>query len=167
MDLQKIELVIRPLIEGSGYSLYDLEMIGRILRVSIEKDEGVNLTDCVEISRLLNPVLDVEDVVPGGHYELEVSSPGLDRKLRKPEHFVRAIGEKIHVTTADPLSAWNDGDTYFDNRRNVGGVLKEFDGQTAVLTSNEGKRVQVPLAAITKAFVDFDLVTTPKKGKKD
>lgn len=166
MDLQEIESVIRPLIEGSGYFLYDLEMVGRTLRVSIEKEEGVALTDCVEISRLLNPVLDVEDVMAGVSYDLEVSSPGLDRKLRKPEHFTGAIGEKIHLTTLEPMSKWNEGDLYFDNRRNVSGVLIAFDGTTVSLSSVEGKEVRVPFEAITKASVDFEVVTTPKKGKK-
>lgn len=167
MDLQKIESVLRPLVEASGFTLYDLEMAGRILRVSIDKDDvGVTLTDCVEVSRLLNPVLDVEEVIPGGRYELEVSSPGLNRKLRRPEHFTNAIGEAIHVTTEKPLSTWNDGDTYFDNRKNVGGILVEFDGKILKLISQEGKPVEIPLEAVTKAAVEFQLVTTPKKGKK-
>src|ERR1035438_4623532 len=119
MDLKKIEDVITPLIEKSGYTVYDIEFVGRTLRVSIEKPDGaVGINDCVETSRMLNPLLDVEDIISGGRYELEVSSPGLDRSLRRPEHFTRALGEKIHVTTREPLSQWNGSDPFFEKRKN-------------------------------------------------
>ena len=83
LDIDKVESVIRPFIEKSGLSLYDIEFLGRILRVSIEKPGGVSLEDCVETSRLLNPLLDVEDLVPGGKYELEVWQEWLG-KHREP-----------------------------------------------------------------------------------
>jgi ribosome maturation factor RimP len=166
LNLEKVETIICPLIEGSGFSLYDVEMVGRILRVSIEKPDGVTLQDCIDVTRKLGPALDDEDPVPGGSYELEVSSPGLDRKLRKAAHFAKAIGEKIHVTTEEPLSHWNSGDIYFDNRRNVGGLLKEFDGEKIKLISSEGKQVLIPLNGISKASVDFEVSTIQKKGKK-
>jgi ribosome maturation factor RimP len=165
LDLEKIEAVIRPLIERSGYTLYDLEFSGRTLRISIEKPGGVNVDDCVETSRLLNPVLDVEDLVPGGRYELEVSSPGLNRALRRPEHFAAVIGETIHVTTKDFLSEWNGNEPFFMNRKNVTGVLKSFDGAT-IRMSVDGKDVMIPLGGIQKAQLEFHLKTTPKKGKR-
>lgn len=166
--------LIRPLIESNGVSLYDVEMIGRTLRVSIEKKpDGVTVEDCVEASRLINPLLDVEDVVPGGAYELEVSSPGLDRHLRKPQHFQEALGERIHVTTREPLSVWNGNDAFFEKRRNVRGVLKEFNNETKTLVVSadgganvgEGRDVKIPLDAVTRAYIDFELKPTPKPGK--
>jgi ribosome maturation factor RimP len=167
LDLEKVESIIRPLIENNGFQLYDVEMIGRTLRVCIEKTEGVTVSDCVDVTRLLNPALDVdEEIVPGGSYELEVGSPGLDRKLRRPEHFLKAIGEKVIVTTAEPLSVWNTGDDYFENRRNVRGVLTDFDGNELKVVSQEGKQTRIPLNAIAKASVDFEVLTTPKPGKK-
>jgi ribosome maturation factor RimP len=165
LDLEKIEAVIRPLIEHSGFTLYDLEFSGRILRISIEKPGGVALQDCVETSRLLNPVLDVEDLIPGGRYELEVSSPGLNRPLRRPEHFAAVIGETIHVTTKEPLSAWNGEEPMFSTRRNVTGVLSSFDG-TTIRLSVDGRDVVIPLAGVQKAQLEFHLKTTPKKGKR-
>jgi ribosome maturation factor RimP len=163
LDLGKIEEVIRPLIEKSGFKLYDVEFQGRTLRISIEKPGGVSLEDCVETSRMLNPLLDVEDFVPGS-YDLEVSSPGLDRSLRKPEHFTAVLNEHIHVSTNEPMSNWNHGG-FFERRKRIKGQLVAFDGVTLKLTS-EGHDVTIPLNAITKAYVDFELKTTPKKGKK-
>jgi ribosome maturation factor RimP len=175
-SLNKIEELIRPLVEGSGLNIYDVEFVGRTLRVSIEKPkkedspEGVSITDCVETSRLLNAVLDVEDIVPGGAYELEVSSPGLDRSLRKPEHYIRSLGERIHVTTKDAMSQWNGSEPFFEKRRNLRGILKEFDqtdlGLTLKVVVEGGREVRVPFDNITRAYIDFEIQTTPKKGKK-
>jgi ribosome maturation factor RimP len=171
LDLQKpepiIEALIRPLIEQSGYTIYDVEFVGRTLRVSIERPDGtVSIDDCVETSRMINPLLDVEDVIPGGRYELEVSSPGLDRPLRRPEHFTRTIGEKIHVTTREPMSIWNGADAFFDKRKNVRGILVEFDGSTLKLKEEGGHDVVIPLDAVTRAYVDFELKTTPPPGNR-
>lgn len=178
MEVSKVEELIRPLIEGSGLQVYDVEFVGRTLRVSIEKpaketddvSEGVSITDCVETSRLLNAVLDVEDIIPGGAYELEVSSPGLDRALRKPEHYLKSIGERVHVTTRDPMSLWNGSEAFFEKRRNLRGILKEFGetslGLTLKVIVEGGREVVIPFEAVTRAYIDFELKTTPKKGKK-
>jgi ribosome maturation factor RimP len=166
LDLQKIENLIRPLIEQSGCTLYDIEFQGRVLRVSIEKPGGVSIEDCAETSRTINPVLDVEDVVPGGHYELEVSSPGLNRSLKKPEHFNGAVGEKINVSTSEPMAKWNDAsDEWYGTRKRVTGTLTEFDGNWLKVNA-DGRDVKIPLSGVTRANVDFELKTTPKKGKK-
>jgi ribosome maturation factor RimP len=176
LNTDRLEQLIRPLVEGSGLHIYDVEFVGRTLRVSIEKSKsdeagvGVSITDCVETSRMLNAVLDVEDIVPGGAYELEVSSPGLDRTLRKPEHYTRSIGERIHITTKDPMSIWNGSEPFFEKRRNLRGVLTEFSetnlGLTLKVTVEGGRQVVVPFEAVTRAYIDFELKITPKKGKK-
>lgn len=169
MDLKKIEDVIRPVTEREGFKLYDVEFLGRTLRVCIEKADGqVSLQDCVGISRILNPILDVENLVTGGRYDLEVSSPGLDRRLRRPEHFQGAIGERIHVTTDLPLKTWNTSDPqdgFFETRRNVTGQLTSFDGKEIKLLG-EGHEILIPLENVTKAYVDFEVTKTPKKGKR-
>ncbi len=173
MDLKKVEDLITPLIEKSGYTVYDIEFVGRTLRVSIEKPDGqVGINDCVETSRLLNPLLDVEDLISGGRYELEVSSPGLDRSLSRPEHFQRALGEKIHVTTRDALSTWNGSEPFYEKRRNIKGLIKEFDGTTLKLTEDGGREVVVPFDNVVKAYMDFEIKVThrryqPKKGKNN
>ena len=169
MDLEKVEAVIRPAIEGSGFQLYDIEFSGRILRVTIDKPDGVGINDCADVSRLLNPLLDVEELVPGGKYELEVSSPGLDRALRRPEHFQSVMGKRIHVTTLRSLGDWNKVDSpedrFFETRKNFKGELLSVDGDL-IKISTEGREALIPLKMISKAYVDFELKTTPKKGKK-
>jgi ribosome maturation factor RimP len=103
----ELEELIEPTVVNLGYELSDLELKlgGRdgIVRVFIDKPEGVDLTDCEIVSKQLSAVLDVEDPLPG-HYTLEVSSPGLDRKLTKPSHFQRFLGETVRVKLRFPLA---------------------------------------------------------------
>ena len=114
--------LIEPAIEQLGYELADLELKlgGRdgVVRVFIDKPEGVELTDCAIVSRQLSAILDVEDPLPG-HYTLEVSSPGLDRRLTKPEHFRRFAGETVKVKLRFPI----------DGRRNFHGALRTADDE--------------------------------------
>ncbi len=120
----KAELVnlLEPTIEQLGYELSDLELKlgGRdgVVRVFIDKPDGVDLSDCEMVSRQLSAVLDVEDALPG-HYTLEVSSPGLDRKLTKPAHFQRFTGETVRVKLRFPV----------DGRRNFRGALRAADDE--------------------------------------
>ena len=90
------------LVRECGVELYDSEIVnenGRaIFRVYITKDGGVSLDDCEKVSRLLSPIFDVTPPV-SGDYNLEVSSPGLERKLSKPSHFKASVGELVKVQT--------------------------------------------------------------------
>ncbi|WNV03836.1 ribosome maturation factor RimP [Candidatus Methylospira mobilis] len=85
--------MIEPVVDGLGYELVSIEFDSgqRILRVYIDKEEGILVDDCSRVSHQLSGVLDVEDPIPG-NYHLEVSSPGMDRPLSKPEHFARFQG---------------------------------------------------------------------------
>jgi len=120
----KVELanLIEPTIEQLGYELSDLELKlgGRdgIVRVFIDKPEGVDLSDCEIVSRQSSAILNVEDRLPG-HYRLEVSSPGLDRTLTKPAHFQRFLGEKVRVKLRFPVAG----------RRNFRGTLRSADDE--------------------------------------
>lgn len=91
------------LVEQCGVKFYDNEIVNEngttIFRVYITKNGGVSLEDCEKVSRLLSPIFDVEPPV-SGDYTLEVSSPGLERKLTKPEHFISSIGELVKIKTA-------------------------------------------------------------------
>ncbi len=95
-----------PVVEGLGLELADVEYTtedGRkILRVTIDKTEGITLDDCAGVSRELSTLFDIDDIVPD-HYSLEVSSPGLDRRLRKRKDFLEAVGRKIKLRTKDPI----------------------------------------------------------------
>ncbi len=141
----KVELtkLIKPTIEQLGYELSDLEVKtgGRdgVIRVFIDKADGVDLTDCESVSRQVSAILDVEDPLPG-HYTLEVSSPGLDRKLTKPEHFQRFIGEAIRVKLRFPVAG----------RRNFRGVLRAADDEKIEIEV-DGESHSLQIATIESA----------------
>jgi len=102
----ELKALLEPTVEGLGYELADLEVKlgGRsgMVRVFIDRPEGISLDDCEKVSLAVSALLDVEDPVPG-HYDLEVSSPGLNRKLTKPDHFKRFAGEEVKVEMRFPI----------------------------------------------------------------
>lgn len=115
--------LIEPAIEGLGFELSDLEVrLGDrdgVIRVFIDRvPEGIGLEDCEAVSRQISALLDVEDLIPG-RYSLEVSSPGLDRRLTKVEHYQRFMGENIHIKLRFSL----------DGRRNFHGKLTFVDDE--------------------------------------
>jgi ribosome maturation factor RimP len=116
MTGEELARLLEPAVERLGYELSDLELkVGGkdgVIRVFIDRPEGVDLSDCEVVSKQLSALLDVEDPVPG-HYVLEVSSPGLDRKLTKPEHFQRYVGHDVRIKLRMPL----------EGRRNFRGKL--------------------------------------------
>ena len=131
--------LLEPAIEALGYELVELEFPPHLLRIYIDRDGGVTVDDCEIVSRQVSAVLDVEDPIPGT-YTLEVSSPGLDRPLRKEADFVRFAGERAKVELTLPR----------DGRRRFTGTLKGCEaGQ--VLIEVDGEEHRLPLADIGKA----------------
>lgn len=122
----ELATLLEPAIERLGYELADLEvrLAGKsgLIRVFIDKPEGIGLGDCEKVSRAVSALLDVEDPVPG-NYDLEVSSPGLDRKLTKVKHFQRFMGETVKVKTRFPL----------EGRRRFRGKLLSADDEKIVV----------------------------------
>lgn len=143
MTGEQLARLLKPTVEQLGYELSDLELrLGGkdgVVRVFIDKPEGVDLSDCEAVSRQLSAVLDVEDPVPG-HYTLEVSSPGLDRKLTRPEHFRRYVGEDVRVRLRAPL----------DGRRNFRGRLVAVD-DNEIEVEVDGRPHHLAMAAIESA----------------
>ena len=135
-----LEKVIEPVVTGMGYELVDAQAPngGRLLRLFIDKPGGVTLDDCAAISRQLTRVLAVEGV---DYERLEVSSPGLDRRLRKASDFVRFAGQKAEVRMRTPDAR---------GRRKFVGVLRGAEaGQVSVEV--EGQRVQLALDDVDRA----------------
>jgi ribosome maturation factor RimP len=137
-----LENVIEPVVTGMGYELVDVQVSngGRFLRLFIDKPQGINVDDCAAVSRQLTRVFEVEGV---DYDRLEVSSPGLDRPLRKAGDFVRFAGQKaeLRMRTADA-----------GGRRRFSGVLKgaeagrvmvEVDGQTVALALDDVERAKL------------------------
>ena len=118
--------LLEPTVERLGYELADLEVRlggkGGVVRVFIDKPDGIGLDDCEKVSLAVSAILDVEDPVPG-NYDLEVSSPGLDRKLTKVEHFQRFIGETVKVSLRFPK----------EGRRRFRGTLVLADDENIVV----------------------------------
>jgi ribosome maturation factor RimP len=152
----KIREIAERVSSMHGVELVEAELRGggkaRMLRVTIDKPEGVTHEDCANVSRDLSTVLDVEDAVPGGSYTLEVSSPGLDRKLLKPEDFRRFSGSRVKLMTREPVN----GNRHFEGR------LESFsDGKLTLETmagkkpkpghAQPGTRVEIDLANVEKA----------------
>jgi ribosome maturation factor RimP len=139
-ELQKL---LVPTIEGLGYELMDLEAKlsggSGILRVFIDKPDGIGVEDCEKVSLAVSALLDVEDPVPG-HYDLEVSSPGLDRKLTKVEHFQRFEGETIKVQMRFPI----------DGRRRFRGTLVSSNDENIVVEV-DGESHSLSMVAIDTA----------------
>lgn len=126
-DLRKL---LEPGVSALGFELVDVEVAGShhspTLRVYIDSPQGVNVDDCAKVSRQLSALLDVEDPLPG-HYTLEVSSPGLDRPLVKPEDFKRFIGETIKLKMQQPVLG----------RRNFSGRLVEVAADHVVVEADK------------------------------
>jgi ribosome maturation factor RimP len=151
---QELMALVEPVVNAMGYELSDLELrLGRgrgLLRLFIDSEQGVNLADCEAVSRQVSGVLDVEDPI-AGEYSLEVSSPGLDRRLVKPGHFDRFAGSEIHLRLRRLI----------DGRRRVQGVLAGRDGEVITVQAAEGE-FRLPLAEIESARLVPDL-TVPKR----
>ena len=143
MTAEELKRLLEPAIERLGYELADLELKlgGRdgVVRVFIDRPEGIGLDDCEVVSRQVSSLLDVEDPLPG-HYVLEVSSPGLDRRLTKPEHFRRFTGEDVRVKLRFPL----------DGRRNFRGELKAANDENIEVVV-DGETHRLPIATIESA----------------
>lgn len=144
-----------PILESLGIELVDIEFgkVGRdaVLRLFIDKEGGVMLDDCADVSRELSMILDVEDVI-SCNYTLEVSSPGLDRPLKKPSDYERFTGRLIKVRTYEPLQ-----DDKGNKRKTFLGKLEGlFDGVIR-MTLTEGQSASIPLERVAKANLEFEL----------
>jgi len=147
--LEKVRTIAAPLAAAEGLELVDVELAGAgghpTLRLYIDKAGGVSLDDCTQVSRALSAALDVEDPIEGS-YELEVSSPGLDRPLRTREHFEHFVGEKVRVKTFGPLDE-------ADSRKTFVGRLQGMEGD-AVVVEVEGAVFRIPQKLIAKANIE-------------
>jgi ribosome maturation factor RimP len=135
--------LLEPAVEAMGFELADLEVNlghGRgVLRLFIDRDGGIDLEDCEAVSHQVSGLLDVEDPI-AMDYRLEVSSPGLDRKLVKPEHFDRFVGRQIKTRLKRLI----------EGHRRVRGQLLARDGDTVILQS-DGETLAISLADIEVA----------------
>jgi ribosome maturation factor RimP len=149
IELDRIRDAAERAARSAGVEVVDVEWkIGkqRFLRVFIDKPEGVSHRDCQAVSEQLGVLLDLEDLVPGSRYVLEVSSPGLDRKLTKPSEFERFKGRLARISTTEPVA----------NAKFFEGRLAGFaDGRVKI--DVRGQIIEVPFADIRKANLVVEL----------
>jgi len=149
---------IEPFLEAEGVELDDLVVRGReggrIVRVLVDAPDGIGVDRIAQITRSLSRLFDETDPVAGA-YTLEVSSPGLERKLSRPRHFEKAIGREIDVKTTDPV----------DGAQRHRGVLERIEGATVHLAVDGAER-SIPLGSIAQAKTVFRWEKAPKPGGK-
>ncbi len=144
----KVLELVEPLAQYNGLELIMVEFVkgprGNILRLIIDKTGGVTLDDCSRLSRVVSDLLDVHDPVPGS-YNLEVSSPGINRPLVRLNDYERFSGQKVFVRTSEPI----------DGRRKFKGMLKGVSGEQEVIIESSGQRYLLPFNLINKARLDI------------
>lgn len=140
-ESDRLTRLIEPIIAGLGYELVDIEFDtrSRILRVYIDQESGIQLDDCSRVSYQVSGMLDVEDPIRG-KYQLEISSPGLDRPLVKRRDFERFRGETARIQLRAPM----------DNRRRLTGELAGTDGDCVLIDEQQGQ-LKIPFDLIEKA----------------
>lgn len=157
---EKVREICERVGASEGIEIVDVDLVGggrnRVLRIVIDRPsampvaadapQGVTHADCEFISQQVGTILDVEDVIPGDSYTLEVSSPGVERKLSKPREFERFVGHKIKVVLRQPV----------DNQRHWVGALKSFAQGVITLEPAPGQSVAFPLEQVEKANLKFE-----------
>src|SRR5579862_5559922 len=162
----KIAEIAGRVADPEGIEVVDVQLLGagrgRLLRIFIDRFQGsprpgsgqapeqrplgVSHADCEFISHQVGTILDVEDVIPGDSYTLEVSSPGLERKLSKPTDFERFVGQKARIVLREPV----------ENQRRWEGKLAGFSDGMVALEPSAGRVIRFSLAQVEKANLKFD-----------
>lgn len=143
--LEQLQALLTPIIESLGYQCWGIEFIAQgkhsLLRIYIDKADGISVEDCEKVSRQASAVLDVEDPIPS-EYTLEVSSPGMDRPLFTLDQFVTHVGEQVKIKLR----------TAFEGRRNFEGVLQGVEEQEVILRI-DNQEYMLPIELIDKANI--------------
>jgi ribosome maturation factor RimP len=146
----KITEIAQRVGETEGIEIVEVQLLGagrgRVLRIFIDRPQGVTHADCEFISHQVGTIVDMEDVIPGDSYTLEVSSPGLERKLSKAKDFERFVGQKAKVVLREPV----------ENQRSWIGTLTGVSEGIVALEPAAGKVIRFPLAQVEKANLKFE-----------
>lgn len=165
LEVDRVRAIADRVAASSGLEIVDLEFVGggkhRMLRVFIDRPgavptpdhpAGVTHEDCVSFTREFGTILDVEDAVPGGSYVLEVSSPGLDRKLTRASEFERFIGSRVKLTTRQPLN----GNRFFE------GKLESFQNGKLILDLSAARKKKNRPAAGAPQTIEVEFANVEK-----
>src|SRR6266550_2402063 len=154
VDLDQVRAIVERVAASQGLEVVELELRGggksRMLRIFIDKPDGVTHEDCANLSREIGTILDVEDAIPGGSYTLEVSSPGLDRKLVRPADYERFTGSRVTLTTRNPVN----GNRFFEGKLESfqqGRLTLDMSTARKKFRSDGEQRLEIDLANVEKA----------------
>ncbi|MDU5058809.1 MAG: ribosome maturation factor RimP [Pseudomonas aeruginosa] len=143
--LEQLQALLAPVVEALGYECWGVEVISQgrhsVLRVYIDRPEGILIDDCEAVSRQVSGILDVEDPI-SGEYTLEVSSPGMDRPLFTLEQFAKHAGEQVKIRLRSP----------YEGRRNYQGILRGVEEQDVVVLVDDHEYL-LPIDSIDKANI--------------
>ncbi|HEY9555120.1 MAG TPA: ribosome maturation factor RimP [Acidimicrobiales bacterium] len=151
----RVHEIIAPLVEAAGLDLYDLELAGGVLRVLVDREGGADIDAISKLTRATSRALDEHDPIAGS-YTLEVSTPGLERPLRTPQHYAGAVGTTVKVKTRPGI----EGD------RRVEGTVTEADAESVTVRSADGTERTLRYDDIERARTTFEWGPTPKNERK-
>lgn len=148
---KKITALAEEVGQNLGFEVDDVEVMGSgrrtVVRVTLDRDGGVSMDDCADFSRDLSALMDVEDPIKG-RYTLEVSSPGLDRPLKKPSHWAKSMGKLVRVVLLDPEPGQSDVIT---------GRIDALKDDLVTILMEEGQRVELGMDDIKRARLEVEL----------
>ncbi len=145
----RVEKRLRPIIEDLNYDLYDVQFVKEgkdyYLRIIIDKDGTIDIKDCEIVNNAINDILDEEDYIKEQYY-LEVSSPGLERILRKKEHFLKQIGNEINVKLFKAIN----------KEKELKGILKEYNDNEIILSQDDNDiKIDLKNIALAKTIYEW------------
>lgn len=158
---ERVEALIAPCVSALGYRIWDVEYVKEgaewYLRITIDSDDGIGIDDCERVSHAIAPIIDEADPIEDFYY-LEVSSPGIERVLRKPAHFSSAIGSEVELRLYAPDER---------KRKAYTGTLTAYDGKNVIVCCGEETYV-LPCEKISKAQTIYDFSKNiDKEGKSE
>ncbi|MEY2767563.1 MAG: ribosome maturation factor RimP [Actinomycetota bacterium] len=159
--IDRVTSMVSPILADLSLELYDLDFAGGVLKVTIDtppgSPAGVDIDQIALVTRLLGRELDHDENAVPGRFTLEVTSPGLERTLRTPAHFVREAGKEVNIRLREQ----------HDGRRRIAGLLLSATDTTARVRDENGAEVEVPLALIDKAKTVFVWEANPKPNSPE
>lgn len=148
---EKIAALAESIAEQHGVRVYDVEIVGNarspFVRVYLDKEDGVSLEECAKFSRSLSALIDVEDPIPTA-FVLEVSSPGLDRQLKKLKHYKQSIGRLAKVVIKNRSA---------DGQNMLIGRIMDVQGDVITLLTGDGQNLLIPFDTISRARLEIEL----------
>ena len=157
-DIETIEALVSQVAQEEGVEVFDLAVLREgprtVVRVFLDREGGIRLGECESFSRKISAALDVRDPMPGP-YVLEVSSPGLNRRLSKPAHFAAAAGKRVRVALSEPV----------EGSRNYVGTLLSADGE-GIDVERDGRTYRFSYRSVRKANLEVSREELFGKGKR-